>query len=93
MKWGGDMLKIMNDVLPLLRTNKVNVHYVAAGIYHHLFYHHGAGSRGFQFRVQKEYKYYDHLIDETTEIDYGHQLINSLTSDPEGFIDKLMYGY
>ena len=91
---GGNMQKIIQDVFPLLRTNKVNMHHVAAGIYHHLFYHHGAGSRGFQFRVQKEYKYYDHIgLDDNEEILYGDKLINALINDPESYIDKLMYGY
>jgi len=91
---GGNMQKIMNDVLPLLRTNKINLHQVASGIYHHLFYHHGAGSRGFQFRVQKEYNYYDHIgIDDDTELLLGEQMMKALLSNPEEYIDKLMYGY
>lgn len=90
---GGNMLQIINSVMPLTRTNRVNLHHVAAGIYHHLFYHHGAGSRGFQFRVQHDYQYYNHLIDEKDEIQYGDKLMSSLINDPEGFIDKLMYGF
>lgn len=90
---GGLMMNMRSDVLPLLRTNRVNLHPVAAGIYHHLFYHHGAGSRGFDFRLLKKYQYYDHWIDSGNQPDYGEQLMNALISDPEGFIDKLMYAY
>jgi len=90
---GGKMLSVMNDVLPLLRTNRVNLHPVAAGIYHHLFYHHGAGSRGFDFRVLKMYEYYNHWINNEGQPEYGDQLMHALVNDPDGFIDKLMYAY
>lgn len=45
------------EVLPLLRSNVVNLHPVAAAIYHDCFYHHGAGSREFRFRVTDRYRY------------------------------------
>ena len=90
---GGLMPEVSDEVLPLLRTNRVNLHPVAAGIYHHLFYHHGAGSRGFDFRLLKMYQYYDHWIDNASQPEYGEQLMEALVSDPDGFIDKLMCGY
>ncbi len=90
---GGNMLSVIDDVMPLLRTNRINLHPVAAGIYHHLFYHHGAGSRGFDFRLLKMYEYYNHWIDNESQEDYGAKLIEALVSDPEGFIDKLLYAY
>lgn len=90
---GGNMLSVIDDVMPMLRTNRVNLHPVAAGIYHHLFYHHGAGSRGFDFRLLKMYEYYNHWIDNDGQSDYGEQLMQALVSDPDGFIDKLVYAY
>ena len=90
---GGLMPEVSDQVLPMLRTNRVNLHPVAAGIYHHLFYHHGAGSRGFDFRLLKMYEYYNHWIDNDGQPDYGEQLMEALVNDPEGFIDKLLYGY
>lgn len=90
---GGLMPNVSKDVMPLLRTNRVNLHPVAAGIYHHLFYHHGAGSRGFDFRLLKMYEYYDHWIDNQSQPEYGERLMETLVSDPDGFIEKLMYAY
>jgi len=90
---GGLMPEISDDVLPMLRTNRVNLHPVAAGIYHHLFYHHGAGSRGFDFRLLKMYEYYNHWVDIECQPEYGAQLMNTLVNDPDGFIEKLMYAY
>ena len=90
---GGAMSELSDEVLPLLRTNRVNLHPVAAGIYHHLFYHHAAGSRGFEFRLMKMYDYCGHWIDNESQLDYGEQLMDALVRDPDGFIDKLMHGY
>lgn len=46
---GGNLLKILEDLkidwLPILRTNKVNLHPLWFGIYGDLVYHHGAGFR------------------------------------------------
>jgi len=90
---GGLMPAMSDQILPMLRTNRVNLHPVAAGIYHHLFYHHGAGSRGFEFRLLKMYEYYNHWIDSDSQPDYGEQLMSALVNDPDGFVDKLMYAY
>ncbi len=89
---GGAMCEVVDEVLPMLRSNRINLHPMAAGIYHHLFYHHAAGSRGFDFRVIKEYNYCSHWIDNETHEEYGRQLFNALIQDPDIFIDKLMYG-
>lgn len=90
---GGLMVKITKYILPLLRTNRVNLHPVAGAIYHHLFYHHGAGSRGFDFRLLKKYEYYNHWIDNKNQEKFGDDLMVALISDPNSYIDKLMYGY
>jgi hypothetical protein len=41
--------------MPLMRTNKVNIHPVLAGIYYSCFYHHGTGSRPYDVRSCREY--------------------------------------
>ncbi len=89
---GGAMTEVIDDVLPLLRSNRINLHPMAAAIYHHLFYHHAAGSRGFDFRVIKEYNYCSHWINADTHEKYGRQLFDALIQDPDNFIDKLMHG-
>ena len=50
----------LEQVLPLLRSNAVNLHPVAAAVYHDCFYHHGAGSREFRLRVTDRYGYNRH---------------------------------
>ena len=88
---GGGMQNTIGQLLmPMLRTNVVNVHPIAAAVYHHLFYHHGAGSRDFDFRILKRYDYYGHWHSSGDKEAQGSQLINSLLSDPEDFIDRLM---
>lgn len=89
---GGAMCEMMDEVLPLLRSNRINLHPVAAGIYNHLFYHHAAGSRGFDFRLLKDYHYCDHWINMENQKQYGEDVFKSLVSDPDTFIDRLMYG-
>ena len=86
---GGSMQCMMDRVLPLLRTNVVNVHPIAAGVYHHLFYHHGAGSRDFNFRVLKRYGYYDHWYDRSRQHEHGAKLLKALLRNPDKFIARL----
>jgi len=90
---GGAMCLVQDDVLPLLRSNRINLHPLAAGIYHHIFYHHAAGSRWFHFRLIKDYNYCNHWIDNNTHDEFGEKLFNALIESPESFIDKLMFGY
>jgi len=88
---GGGMQNIIGQlVMPMLRTNVLNVHPVAAAVYHHLFYHHGAGSRGFDFRILKKYEYYRHWHSSDDKEAQGGRLLDSLLSDPDKFIDRLM---
>ena len=79
-----------DSLLPLLRTNVVNLHPVAAAIYHHLFYHHGAGSRDFEFRVLKRFGYYRHCYPNGGQQAVGERLFRALIRDPDRFIDRLM---
>lgn len=86
----GGALQSMNDLLlPLLRTNAVNLHPLAAGIYHNLFYHHGAGSRAFEFRSIKRFGYYAHFAAGDPPEVVEQRLFRELTRDPERFIATL----
>jgi hypothetical protein len=89
---GSAMSGLLPDLLPLLRTNLRNLHPVAAAIYHHLFYHHGAGSRGFRFRVTHRYSYYAHWWDAGRDADLGETLTRQLFAGPEQFIESLTKG-
>lgn len=55
---GGNLLKKLQDEnvewLPMLRSNKVNLHPLYFGIYQDLVYHHGAGSRRPADRIDKD---------------------------------------
>ncbi len=51
-----ELIGVGDGYFPLIRTNKVNYHPVAFGIYYNLFYHHGAGSRGCEFRSDSYYR-------------------------------------
>jgi hypothetical protein len=85
---GSAMLDLLPSILPLLRTNVVNPHPVAAALYHQLFYHHGAGSRGSRFRVLHKFHYYAHWWDADRDADVG-ELRDRLFEDPTSFIDYL----
>lgn len=87
---GAAMQEQRQHLLPMLRTNVLNVHPVAAAIYHHLFYHHGAGSRHFAFRVLNRFGYYDHWFDVAKEQQHRKALLTRLLEDPERFIGSLM---
>lgn len=87
---GNAMLPLLPEVLPLLRTNRVNHHPIAAGIYHHLFYHHGAGSRNFQFRLIDKYNYCDHWWARDKDGELAESLRERLFSEPEEFLRGLM---
>ena len=88
---GGAMQNMRAEILPMLRTNVINLHPVAAAIYHHLFYHHGAGSRDFNFRILKRYDYYRHCVSNDDREEKCSWLLKELMRDPDKFIDKLMH--
>ena len=85
---GAGLLPIRGDLLPLLRSNLRNPHPIAAAVYNHLFYHHGAGSRAFAFRAIDKFGYYAHWReqDDPAEAD---ALLQALFADPDGFIRGL----
>ena len=79
-------LRQEQELLPLMRTNCVNKHPVAAAVYHHLFYHHGAGSRNFEFRVMDKYGYCDHWWNKNGDEKLAEQLRTDLFENPEKFM-------
>jgi hypothetical protein len=87
---GNAMLPLLPEILPLMRTNRVNHHPVAAAVYHHLFYHHGAGSRNFEFRVIDKYGYCDHWWNKSQDEQLADQLRAELFERPEFFLKGLM---
>lgn len=88
---GTAMQDLGGALLPLLRTNVVNVHPVAAAIYHHLFYHHGAGTReDYAFRVLRRFRYHDHWYAPETTRTHRDEILAALVGDPEGFIGTLL---
>lgn len=73
------------DFMPLLRTNRVNVHPICAGIYYDMFYHHGAGSRQPIFRSTDIDKYYDY----DNHKEWASLALSKLMSNPDEFINYL----
>lgn len=86
---GAGLLPLQGGLLPLVRTNVHNPHPIAAAVYNHLFYHHGAGSRRFGFRAINRYGYYDHWRPEASQAE-ADSLTHLLFADPERFIRSLV---
>ena len=86
---GGNMHDMSDLLMPLLRTNVVNVHPIAAAVYHHTFYHHGAGSRDINFRILKRFAYYDHWYDRSRQDQHCAMLLKTLLKNPDRFIGRL----
>jgi hypothetical protein len=73
-----------SNFFPLIRTNKVNMHPICAGIYYDMFYHHGAGSRYPIFR-SIDSGYYDYQ----NHIEWINTAFSMLTNDPHKFVNSL----
>jgi hypothetical protein len=86
---GGGLTNLGDLVFPMLRSNAVNLHPIAAAIYHGMFYHHGAGSRDFSFRATKRFANYRHDPPNIPECDIGEALTQELIRDPQHFVDRL----
>lgn len=86
---GAALYEMRADLLPLIRTNVLNLHPVAAGLYSHLFYHHGAGSRGFEFRVLSRFDYHRHWWPPRPEAEIADELFRDLVADPTAFVARL----
>lgn len=69
--------------LPLVRTNKSNPHYIVAGLYGDIFYHHAAGTHK---TILKSKGYWHKILPEQcpTEV-----LLEALANNPDEFINKL----
>jgi hypothetical protein len=72
--------------LPLLKSNRVSIHPTLATIYSDLFYHHGAGSRGFIMRAVHIAGYYDHYIDRYFD---AATIFDQLMANPFSFIESI----
>jgi hypothetical protein len=70
---------------PLLKTNFLNPHPVAASIYYDMFYHHGFGSRNFECRSVHVNDYYK----KCPSVD---SLTSQILSNPDSFIWKIKGG-
>jgi hypothetical protein len=71
--------------LPLLKSNRTNVHPVLATVYSGLFYHHGCGSRNFRMRSTLA-GYYDEVLETAPSAD---ALLTALRADPAAFLAAL----
>lgn len=69
---------------PMKRTNVVNYHRLAYGIYWNTFYHHAAGSRSPSFTAMKK-------VNENSKITNKKErkMFNKLTKNPDGFLNEL----
>jgi len=74
---------------PLLRTNKKNYHPVMAGIYEDMIYHHSAGTRWVDFRINhiKSVKKDEGMIVREQEI--RKDLMIKLFEDTDSFLKNL----
>lgn len=83
--WMGDYFQQPANrklVLPLLRSNKVNVHPVWSGVYYDMFYHHGGGSRAAKGRA---HIYHDHYANRPNH----PARFSDLMRDPCEYISEL----
>ncbi len=87
---GNAMVPLLPHILPMLRTNLTNYHPVAAGVYHHLFYHHGAGSRNFEFRIVDKYGYCDHWWNQAGDVALADAIRTALFDNPHHFLKSIM---
>jgi hypothetical protein len=87
---GTAMVELMPDVLPLLRTNLRNIHPIACAVYHHVFYHHGSGSREVRFRLTNRYEYCRHWWDSSRDQEICDAYTQQLFADPRRFLAFLM---
>jgi hypothetical protein len=79
----------LDRCFPLLRSNVWNPHPIFAGVYGHLFYHHGAGSRAAETRGLLS-GYYDHVLQPSARPAVEEALFRELVRRPEAFVGRLL---
>jgi hypothetical protein len=79
----------LGQCFPLLRSNVWNPHPIFAGVYGHMFYHHGAGSRASVTRGLLS-GYYDHILPPAARPDVEGALFRRLVRRPEAFVSRLL---
>lgn len=75
--------------LPMVRTNVYNPHPIWGGVYNHMFYHHGAGSRHAHTRATKA-GIFDHFLSDEDHERIARRMFKALKTQPEHYIGKLL---
>lgn len=83
--------RLKDRAYAMMRSNKINLHPLACGVYYNMFYHHGCGARlamkvrGYKkTNAQAYWGPFD--LDTTLTVDY---FTKQLTDDPAGFVSHL----
>lgn len=79
----------LKDCYPLLRSNVYNTHPILSAVYHHMFYHHGCGSRILSTRSVQS-GYFDHYHEKNNDVQNIEKLFHDLQAAPHQFINKLI---
>jgi len=79
----------INICYPLIRSNFCNFHPIFSGVYNHMFYHHGCGSRSSMTRITCG-EYLNHYMTEEDHLNCVDDLFEMLIQNPESFIDILV---
>lgn len=79
------------DALPLLRSNVWSPHPLWAAVYHHLFYHHGAGTRVARSRATTN-GYLRHYLTDEQHPKIEKQLFRELRKNPDAYLNRLLHG-
>jgi len=73
----------------LVRTNRINVHPMLAGVYGDMFYHHGHGSRNYR---HSQNNWYQSLVDDSYfGLTVPTRLKEELVSNPREFLGQFMW--
>ena len=81
-----------NDIVPLIRSNKVNFHPLFGGLYSHIFYHHGAGSRFAGQTRLAESQMCDHYIKPEEHISIESKMFEKMINDYPSYMATLKHG-
>ena len=81
-----------NELLPLTRSNKVNYHPLFGGVYSHIFYHHGAGSRYPGRTRLADSQMCDHYIKSEEHVSIESKMFEKMVNDYPNYIATLKHG-